>query len=101
MDEDSMAGRPLWAWFEHRSVEARSFGDHFQLLPVGMKGIHSLKPANDANGSDSIGRLAFENYLHSNEESGIKSLAVLIYEVVRQQDPLFFNVLDAMTNGKI
>ena len=25
VDEDSMAGRPIWAWFEHRSKEDRRF----------------------------------------------------------------------------
>eukprot|EP00957_Ditylum_brightwellii_P120757 9211084-Ditylum_brightwellii.AAC.1 len=77
-----------------------SFGDCFQLPPVGMKGIHNLKPANDPSGSDGIGRLVFENYLHINEDSGTKSLVVPIDEVVRQQDWVFLNVIDAMRNGK-
>eukprot|EP00957_Ditylum_brightwellii_P023732 1790377-Ditylum_brightwellii.AAC.1 len=72
-------------------MEARSFGDCFQLPPVGAKGIHSLKPANDVSGADNIDRLAFENYLNRNEDSVEKSLVVLMDEVVRQQDPEFLD----------
>ena len=78
-----------------------SFGDYFQLLLVGMKGIHKLKPANDTSGSDNIGRLAFEKYLHRNEDSGAKSLVVQMDEVMIQQNLVFLSVLDAMRNGKI
>eukprot|EP00957_Ditylum_brightwellii_P092021 7005529-Ditylum_brightwellii.AAC.1 len=54
-----------------------------------MKGILSLKPANDIRGADNIGILAFENYLHRNEDSGTKSLVAQMDEVVRQQDTNF------------
>eukprot|EP00957_Ditylum_brightwellii_P210026 15364492-Ditylum_brightwellii.AAC.1 len=67
---------------------------------AGMKGIHSIKPTNDVSGADNICRLAFEKYLHRNEESGTKSLAVLIDEVVRQENPNFHDVIDAMRHEK-
>eukprot|EP00957_Ditylum_brightwellii_P150290 11445538-Ditylum_brightwellii.AAC.1 len=65
IDEDSMASRPIWAWFEHRSQVNRpwggipcvfSFGDYFQLPPVGMKGIHSAKQSNSEDSSDFVGK---------------------------------------------
>ena len=130
MDEDSMAGRPIWAWLEHRSQEGRrflqqsentspslyvsreqsirpwggipcvfSFGDCFQLPPVGMKGIHSMKQADREDSSDFVGKLSFHNFLRRDPDSGTISLVVLMDEVLRQQDNEFLNVLDAMRCG--
>eukprot|EP00957_Ditylum_brightwellii_P110942 8461212-Ditylum_brightwellii.AAC.1 len=67
-------------------------------MNVGIKGIHSPKPANDPGCSDNIGRLAIKSYLYRDEDSGTKSLIVLMDEVVIQQDKEFLNVLDLMRN---
>eukprot|EP00957_Ditylum_brightwellii_P120606 9200802-Ditylum_brightwellii.AAC.1 len=58
-------------------------------MNVGMKGIHSPKPANDPCCSDNIGRLAIGSYIYRDEDSDAKSFVVIMDEVVRQQDKEF------------
>eukprot|EP00957_Ditylum_brightwellii_P192136 14625818-Ditylum_brightwellii.AAC.1 len=111
MDEDSMAGRPIWAWFEHKSWEGRRFlqqsgnkppsffGDCFQLPPAGMKGIHNAKQSNSEDSSNFVGKVSFHNFLWREPDSGTISLGVLMDEVLRQQDNEFLDVLEAMRCG--
>eukprot|EP00957_Ditylum_brightwellii_P179149 13648455-Ditylum_brightwellii.AAC.1 len=70
-------------------------------MSVGIEGIHSPKLANDPDCSDSIERVPIGSYLYRDEDTGTKSLVVLMDEVMRHQDKEFLNVLDSMRNGRM
>eukprot|EP00957_Ditylum_brightwellii_P036299 2748997-Ditylum_brightwellii.AAC.1 len=101
-DEDSMTGRGIWAWLEHRACETRKYiPPHLILLPVGMKSIHSSKPAVNVHTSDFVGVSSLKCFVNRHSSTGTESLVVMMDEVIRQQDPEFWGVLDAIQNGAI
>eukprot|EP00957_Ditylum_brightwellii_P050570 3834775-Ditylum_brightwellii.AAC.1 len=83
----------------NRSQERRSFGDCFQLHPVDMKGIHSMKQGNSEDSSDFIGKVSFHHFFQREPDSSTISLVVIMDQVLRQQDNEFLDVLDAIRYG--
>ena len=73
MGEDSMTGRPLWAWFRHRIEERRT-------LPI----IEADRAENDdlPNTDDCQGSLAIRDFLNSTE-SGTRLCTVVVNDVIR------------------
>ena len=69
-----------------------SFGDCHQLPPVGMEVISNISTRPKLNTSDFHGFLAFSDFLDSCED-GTSSYSIMMYEIIRQDDPKFKSVL--------
>jgi len=76
-----------------------SFGDSYQLNPVGFKTFYSQAAAN--RGSDSQGRIVVSNFLSPPNEDEEESTVFLLDEVVRQQDEGFLGFLSRLRYGEL
>jgi hypothetical protein len=150
MDEESMTGRPNFAWIRHRTEEMRrmvslpssdqsnddddgaaasgsflhsvhppipravtdrhfggipiveTYGDCHQIPPVGMKLVMDMAPATSPDSACASGRIAFHEFLHPLPETGVRSLVVIMTEVVRQRgDPRFRDIIQHMREGTV
>jgi PIF1 helicase. len=77
-----------------------SCGDHAQLPPVLDKLMYDTSPAKP-NTADMCGKIAFSQFLNSDDESEIESTVVILDEVLRQDDPIFLGFLQRMRGGNL
>eukprot|EP00957_Ditylum_brightwellii_P038566 2915080-Ditylum_brightwellii.AAC.1 len=61
-------------------MQSKSFGDCYQLPPVGMKSIQSSKPAVKVLSSDFIRTSTFNCFVNMHPSTGTKSLVVVMDE---------------------
>ena len=143
MDEDSMAGFQLWAFFKQRLEQFRidqkvinahalktifeemkkekfppqvykrpfggipimySFGDIFQLAPVGMTSISQLNEKSSSKNvgkSANLGKLAFKQFLDPVDVTEARSLIVMMNQVQRQNQSQYKLLLDNARYGKM
>ena len=143
MDEDSMAGFQLWAYFKQRLEQFRrhqkvvdirtlktifkemkketfppqvykrpwggipviySFGDIFQLAPVGMTSISQLNEKGSSKKvgkSGHLGKLAFKRFLDPDDVRDARSLIVMMNQVQRQNQSQYKLLLDNARYGKM
>ena len=66
-----------------------------------MKGIHNNNANKQIESSYYMGRLDFRNFIQRQPDSGTDSLIVILYEVIRQDDQEFQDILCAMRNGSM
>ena len=52
-----------------------------------------------ANSADAVGRIVIHDFLHSNDDTNVKSTVVVMEDVIRQTDRSYLSLLQNMTNG--
>eukprot|EP00957_Ditylum_brightwellii_P085322 6489827-Ditylum_brightwellii.AAC.1 len=66
-----------------------------------MKSIHSSKPAANVHTSDFVAINSFKYFANRHFSTGTEPLVVVMNKIIRQQDPEFLDVLDAIQNGAL
>ena len=72
-------------------------GDQNQLPCIGEKSMIS-EEVGKANSADAVGRIVIHDFLHSKNDSNVKSTVVVMEDVIRQTDRLYLSLLQNMTN---
>lgn len=74
-----------------------SFGDSYQLAPVGSRSFYS--PVNGNKPAEAVGKLVVANFLNPPDKELEESSVFLLDEVVCQEDPQFLGFLSRLRSG--
>ena len=87
-----------WPWGGFNFVY--TIGDNAQLPPVFQKPMYS-EESDWSNMADNVGRIVVSDFLTGSTDNTVKSSVVVMYQVLRQDDTSFLDLLERMADGTL